>query len=141
MLGMTVILLIPKMQPTLVWKITTHSWKTTVSKYRITRHYTTIKRGLPSLTIKTRDFSLQKTILLLISALMLRTTMKKVLSAHHIASVIATNSTLENGNAFTTQIAAGSIKSFETINNHKIIGYSEDKNLEILNSCLCSKYF
>ena len=59
---------------------------------------------------------------------MLRTTMKKVLSAHHIASVIATNSTLENGNAFTTQIAAGSIKSFETINDNKIIGYSEDKN-------------
>ena len=67
--------------------------------------------------------------------------MKKGLSAHHIASVIATNSTLENGNAFTTQIAAGSIKSFETINNHMIIGYSEDKKLEILNSCLCSKYF
>ena len=67
--------------------------------------------------------------------------MKKDLSAHHIASVIATNSTLENGNAFTPQIAAGSIKSFETINNNKIIGYSKDKRLEILYSCSCSKYF
>ena len=36
---------------------------------------------------------------------------------------------MENGNAFTTQIAVSSTISFETINHHKTIGYSEDEKL------------
>ena len=36
---------------------------------------------------------------------------------------------MENGNAFTTQIAASSTDSFKTIDHHKTIGYSEDEKI------------
>ena len=84
MLGMNAILLIPIMQPTLVWKIITHSWKTTVSKYRITPNCTKIQNKISFMVPSNFTiivFYLQKTILMLISALMLRKTMKIELSA------------------------------------------------------------
>jgi len=64
--GMTAILLIPKMQPTLIWKIMPHLWKT------------------------------MKITSMLISALMTRKAMKIELSGQHIASVIATGNTLQS---------------------------------------------